>query len=551
MSLRDHTTPRFVTGTARLPAAVAGISVLALFARLFALGTRVAHWDEGRVAYWILKYMETGDWHYRPIIHGPFLQQVNPGVFALLGANDFTMRLVVALLGGMLPLSAWLFREHLRDSEVVALALLLAANPVVLYYSRFMRSDLPLAAFMLLALGFYVRTYDTRDAGYLYVGTGMLALAFTTKESVLVYLLCWLGAGVLLLDHRLFRARDDGRAWPADLVRRGRRIARGAWAWRFPLLIALVEFFAIVIFFYAPRPELWEAFSQPATFPDVIGDATLGSWDAFTGQWVDGAGDRDEGYLSFAKDFWETILYAAAPLVALAAVGFVADRYSRTGPRDLVSFAGYWGVAMAIGYPLITDIKAPWGPVHVVVPLAVPAAVGLALLYRWGRDALAADDRVGVGLTVVVLLVLGGQIAATAHHTSFVDPVSEENKLVQYVQPPGELRDTIRLIERVSEPDGETDVLFYGEQYGDNWHGRLPLPWYLERYDAETQEVQSADGLPESFPPVVITGPDDEDQGVLDERLPGYESHVHGMAYSSKKIVVYVDRDRVPDPAAQ
>ncbi|MEF8840826.1 MAG: flippase activity-associated protein Agl23, partial [Haloarculaceae archaeon] len=108
------------------------LTVLAgLALRLVVLGSRVAHFDEGRVAYFTEYFVRTGNFEYRPIIHGPFLQHVNSGVFAALGPTDFAMRLVVALVGAALPLTALLFRDRLRETEVLALAFFLALNPVL------------------------------------------------------------------------------------------------------------------------------------------------------------------------------------------------------------------------------------------------------------------------------------------------------------------------------------------------------------------------------------------------------------------------------------
>ena len=112
--------------------AVAGLTVLALVLRLARLGHRVAHFDEARVAYWIVEYHETGVLFYRPVIHGPLLHLVNNYVFGLLGHTDLAMRLVPALVGGLLPLVALTFRHRLRDEAVVSLALLLALNPALL-----------------------------------------------------------------------------------------------------------------------------------------------------------------------------------------------------------------------------------------------------------------------------------------------------------------------------------------------------------------------------------------------------------------------------------
>ncbi|MFC6726833.1 flippase activity-associated protein Agl23, partial [Halobium palmae] len=152
------------------------------------LGARVMHWDEGRVAYWILRYHETGEFFYRPIIHGPFLAVVNDYLLAFLPATDFTVRLPVAVVGGLLPLAALLFRDRLRNAETVALALFLAADPLLLYYSRFMRNDVVVAAFSVFALVFVVRGIDRRNPAYFVPAGASFAAGLAAKENGLLYL---------------------------------------------------------------------------------------------------------------------------------------------------------------------------------------------------------------------------------------------------------------------------------------------------------------------------------------------------------------------------
>jgi len=511
---------------------------VALAARLAFLGSRVAHWDEGRIGYWILNYMQTGKWEYTPILHGPFFMRVDPVVFAAFGTSDFTARLVVALVGGLLPLAAWLFRDRLRDSEVVALALLFAANPILLYYSRFMRNDLLLAAFMLFSLGFFVRLYDTRKRRYLFAGALTLGLAFTTKENVIVYLVTWVGAAGLLLDHRLFSAADRDRDWVDVLRSYLVRLARGVWRWKLPLALALVEFLAIVVFFYAPRPEFDQAFTHLGTWPTVVNDATVGSWEKFVGTWASGK-HQSHDYLPYLGHFVKVLGFTAAPLVALSAVGFVTDRYAETGPRDLVAFAFYWGFVSIFGYPLITDIPSPWAPIHVVAPLAIPAAVGGALVYRWGRDAFESDDRVSAALAVVVLLVVAGQVTMVAVNTSYLHPTSKDTHLVQYVQPANDLRGPLSEIHLIAEQTNGTQVLFYGP-YAGNWHKRLPLPWYFERYGVNSTKASSPSQLTGSLPPVVIGSTKNQD--TLDAHLSGYTKYTRRLAYDdTKDVVIYVN----------
>jgi predicted membrane-bound mannosyltransferase len=48
-----------LTGLPPVVVGVAVVTVLSLSLRLAALGNRVAHFDEGRVAYWIVRYAAT------------------------------------------------------------------------------------------------------------------------------------------------------------------------------------------------------------------------------------------------------------------------------------------------------------------------------------------------------------------------------------------------------------------------------------------------------------------------------------------------------------
>lgn len=207
-------------------ASVLVVTAIALLARLYTLGRRVMHWDEVRVAYWILRWTRTGQFSYRPVIHGPLVQHVNHWTYAVLGTSNAVSRLAVALVGALLPLAALLFREHLDDRETVGVAIALALNPLMLYYSRFMRSDVLVAAFMFVSLGFVVRLIDTHRPRHLYVATAFGALGFASKENAVIYPICWLGmvaavGGLELLYPRRFASR---RAFLAAIRRRSRAL---------------------------------------------------------------------------------------------------------------------------------------------------------------------------------------------------------------------------------------------------------------------------------------------------------------------------------------
>ncbi|MFB6095384.1 MAG: flippase activity-associated protein Agl23, partial [Halodesulfurarchaeum sp.] len=273
-------------------------TAIGLAARVFRLGARVAHQDEARVAHWILHYMAVGRWEYRAIIHGPFLPHVNGVVFDLLGPSDFSMRLIVAVIGGLLPLSAWLLRDRLRSTEVVFLGAILALNPVLLYYSRFMRNDLLLAAMAFTAFALAVRAIDTGQARYLLAAGLVFGLGATTKENALLYPLAWGGALVLLLDHRLFIARYTDESWRAVGKRWLGRGVRSLWSWRHPIVGSVVLMAVVVVAFYAPKPDLYRALGNPARLPGVLDAATLGTWEKFTDLWAS-AGMQKHSYPRF------------------------------------------------------------------------------------------------------------------------------------------------------------------------------------------------------------------------------------------------------------
>jgi uncharacterized protein (TIGR03663 family) len=552
----------------RAAAAILAVTLLSLSLRFFALGVRVFHWDEARVGYWILRYAENGIWEYHAVIHGPFLYHVNKYLFGVFGASDFVARVPVAVVSGLLPLTAWLFRERLRGVEMVLLGLFLAANPVVLYYSRFMRNDVLLAAFMLYALGFYVRLFDTRKPRYLYLVTLMVALAFTTKENVLVYVVTWMGAALLLFDHRLqlLAGADDRWTYVRDEARTAwNAFLRGRWAMHAVLAVGL--FFAVIVFFYAPRargvpgPGLWKAFSNPGMFPDVIGEATVGAWNEATGHWGEG---NQSSYLDSFKELGAVLWHGAAALVVLSVVGFVADRYAGERPRDLVSFTFYWGAVSVLGYPVIVENSFPWEVVHAVVPLAVPAAVGLAILVRWGAEATTEGDGVSAALAALLVLLVVGQVAATAASTTYAHPQDQyldeagenENTLVQFGQPADGIRPTLETMQYAIRENDGVDVLYYGSDFfvanetenerwaaGGGWYDRLPIPWYTELADAEVRSTVDANEVGSDPPPVVIARA--EDNETVSNRLDGYRAFEEELTLYGSETVFFIDEEYV------
>ncbi|MFB6253276.1 MAG: flippase activity-associated protein Agl23 [Halobacteriaceae archaeon] len=519
------------------------ITVVALGLRLYQLGERVFYYDEAWFGYWILKFMENGSWEYFPWLHGPFFVRINPIIFSIFGVNDFTARLFVAILGGLLPLAAWLYRDYLRNGEIIALGILLAFNPILLYYSRFMRKDLPLAAFMFISLGLLIRAYETKRSRYFYGAGISLGLAFGTKESVLLWVLTWIGAGVLVLDRHLLKAAFSNGSVKPYIIQGIQRWITGANRYATQILVSILLFLGVVIFFYAPRAGpytqlgLWKALGGNwGMIPAVIEAATIGALTKAIEYWAAGSIQKHP-YLPYFIDTVKTLLAGAIGIILFAPVGFLYDRYRSNGTRAIVDFNFYSGLAAIIGYPLANNFPVPWSTTHAVIPLTIPAAVGIYTVYQWGTGNITivnsvdtfhnTDLRLAVTSIIFAIFVVTSGITAIqvnymAPHESPKGP-DGGSEIVYYAQPPGQLHEVIRAIAtsvKTSQSNGnrqDVDVLFVGEslamdeskvQYPPaigGWFARMPLPWYTEMLHANTKSILSPTEIGKNPPPVIIT----------------------------------------------
>ena len=573
---------------------VVAIALVAVVLRVVSLGPRTAHWDEARVAYWAYFYTETGSLAYHWEEHGPFVQLTAGWLFEYFGVTDFAARLPVAIVGGLLPLAALLYREHLRRSETVALALFLALNAVLLYYSRFMRSDVLVATFMFVGFGLLVRYYDTRKVWYLLVAGVFVGLGFASKENAIVYVLTWLGATVLVVDQSLHSpaSPDSGLDRLRANLDHYRETLKTA-AYRADYAIGFVLTFALTsVVLFAPRgagldgrrytdPDtdpvtLASTFQNPTELPALV-DESLGT--AYTG-YMDWFGQSEETtletYISFLSDYVMVLVEYAPLLTVFAVVGIVIERYARDHSRTLVMFMAYCGVASLIGYPAGSHIQgdSAWLSTHVVVPLAIPAAVGLSWTYRRGRELVETRSLNPLVVLVVVLVLVGLWAWFVPVQSVYVDDTAEDSRLVQFAQPHSDLGPLTETMADISNEHDGPDVVFFGglddgefsasnslirhDVTGDfegqwqidpvctDWATTQPLNWYLAVAGADGACEDSATALEENVTdetvPMVVTAPDDETVPVeaLEET---YEEETYFLRNVGVEVVVYTHED--------
>jgi len=571
---------------------VGAVVVLALVLRLVDLGARTAHWDEARVAYWAYFYQETGSLAYYWEEHGPLVQLAAARLFDVFGVTDFAARLPVAVVGGFLALVAVLFREHLRRSETVALALLLSLNPVLLYYSRFMRSDVLVAAFMFTAFGLLVRYYDTRRAYYLLGAGAFVGLGFAAKENAIAYVLTWVGATgllavqMLLLDGKAAVDRYSplhGEGWrPQASSETLRSTGVG-------IVAFVLAFLTTIGVTFLPRGQGLErrlnpdpgteyvdfgaALTRPGQFVSLADDGLRTAYEGYL-DWFDQSADASSGtYTEFFVEYLQFLLEYAPLLVLLGVAGFALEFTRRSDARKLVMFMGFCAAGSLAGYPLASHIQGDWAwlSVHIVVALTVPAAVGLAWLFRTGWrefEARFQPERLDVALAVTLVVLLGLLWFWMLPMSSvYLDHQAEDNELAQFAQPNSDLKPMVDRLDAIAD-DGEDVVLYYGEQ-GESydrgvalvhpdissgvggwqihptcsiWGNTQPLNWYFAVADADPTCERSPDALTEPAaagePSMIIAVPDDSTIPVdtLDDE---YEARSYYLRNVGMEIVVY------------
>ena len=160
---------------------------LAAVARLADLGSRPYQFDEGQVGYAAYLLSEHGDYHYMPVLHGPLNYELTGLSHVVLGQIDVANRIPAALAGTILVALAFSLRRVLGREAALAAGVLLCFSPTLLYYSRFGREELVMAA-VTLAFVAVAAAFVARPRRWHVEALGaLLALSFATKEATFLH----------------------------------------------------------------------------------------------------------------------------------------------------------------------------------------------------------------------------------------------------------------------------------------------------------------------------------------------------------------------------
>ena len=341
------------------------VTVIALVLRLIDLGDRPFHHDESQDAYFSWLFVERGQYEYDPLLHGPLRFYLTGAAFLALGDSDFTARLAPALMGtAMVPL-CWLLRPLTGRIAAGAVAVLLAAGPSYLYFSRFAREDIYIGCLNLALFAVVFRYLDRPRPWQPAVAGALLAAAFATKETtfitlfvVVTFLLGWL--------------RRDARRGERTLLPR-----LGALGWE-PIAWGVAAFAGVYVLLFTTfftDPDHWD-----------------GLWEGLD-YWL---GQHEVGRGGEAWFFYVVVLFGVEwPMLVLGAIGAVA------AIRDPAPFRVFcvWAFALSLAVYSWAGEKFAWLVLHPLLPLVVLAGLGVQALWgarrRWSARAGLAVAALG------------------------------------------------------------------------------------------------------------------------------------------------------------
>ena len=159
----------------------------AIVTRFWALGDRAMSHDESLHAYYSWSLYKGGGFAHTPLMHGPFLFQINALIYSLFGADDFTARISVALFGVILVGLPYYLRRWLGRSGALLTAFFLLISPSIWFHARYIRNESFVTVWALLMVWGMFAYWRSRAAKWLYLLAAATTLLYATKEVSFIY----------------------------------------------------------------------------------------------------------------------------------------------------------------------------------------------------------------------------------------------------------------------------------------------------------------------------------------------------------------------------
>ena len=534
--------------------AIVGILALtAVFSRLWALGARVMGHDESLHVYYSWLLATGKGFAHNPMMHGPFLFEATALMNVLFGASDFTSRLIPAILGMFIVIVVpHLLKPWLGRTGVLAASAFLLISPFILYFSRYIRHDIQVIAWTLLAIVAvfrYLEQHRERDLTLLVIA---LALMLSTMEIAFIYLailagylalrgiaihrLAWkaltkspefdllvvlttLGAffsspiallvlnpvsmrltGTPFIDMKILDTQGISwavgapglRLWGLFSVFSAGLVALGLW-WDWKRWLKLVGLFGAITI---------PLFTTFGTNPAGLGTGFIGSLGYWLAQQEVARGGQPWYYYLIVFPLYEYL-----PLIGgfLAAAAFLVHRkVLSASQRGFVLFLVWWATWIFVALTLAGE-KMPWLSTHIVIPFIFLTGwlAGQLVEGLWKRDESGFNHWqtsarwIALGsLGILAIMTLRTSIAANYKNYDYA------TEFIDYARGAPGVKWALADITAIANHTGAGPELKVAYDDEVSW----PMTWYLRDYP--NQSFYGAQPNRQALDaPVVIAGP--------------------------------------------
>jgi uncharacterized protein (TIGR03663 family) len=236
--------------------AYVALFALAVATRFWDLGVRVMSHDESLHTRFSWDLYQGNGFQHTPLMHGPLLFHMTALSYFLFGDSDFSARIYPAALGVALVMFPALLRRWLGKLGALTTSAMFLISPLILYYSRYIRHDIPAILFaMVIAYSAwrYIEKPEFKRLGWIAAAT---ALMFASKEVAFIYTAIFGSFLTIYLVVRLLNAEEkwSSKGW------------REAFRWTmFVLLLVL----AVLVFLLYLNQRADELLGDLQTAPPV------------------------------------------------------------------------------------------------------------------------------------------------------------------------------------------------------------------------------------------------------------------------------------------
>lgn len=448
---------------------LAGAAVL----RLYELGLKPFHHDEGVNGHFLTNLYRSGVYHYDPTnYHGPTLYyfslittKLNAFLFgADAGLSTVSVRLVPAFFG---IATVWLIlrlRREIGAIGALVAAALIAVSPGHVYISRYFIHEVHFVFFTLAIVVAALRYYQTTEPSYLMLASLSAALLFATKETAFISVaVLGLALATTVTYQKLvksFAPELEEQPRPSKKKQKKRKLQRPAPMERFGgpqkvLLwsgLALALFLFINILFYSSFFKHWAG--------------VKGALDSL--QFWATTSTNDHTQAGF-YGYFTWLMQEEAPLLMLGAIGALVAIIRRR--NRFAIFAGAWAFGILIAYSLI-PYKTPWLMLNFIVPLGIIGGYGINEIFSYGKYMVLRIAAVAVAVIALTIMTSQSVILNFKRY-------DDEKYPYVYAHTTREFLFLVQKVEELANRTGTAKQTGITITSPDYW----PLPWYLRDYD--------------------------------------------------------------------